>query len=195
MQFIIMLFAYLLGSIPSGLILSRAYGLSDPRLVGSGNIGASNMTRLGGKKLGALTLFFDALKGVAPVLLMQVYYPDTIAYAAIAGGLSILGHCYSVFLKFRGGKGVATAAGVFMLLSPVPMSMGLGVWGAIFCITRITSISALIASAFVPLIMALLGTETPYLILSIFSAAIIFRRHEENIATLLKGNERSFHKT
>lgn len=194
MQFVIMLFAYFLGSIPSGVLLSRLYGLNDPRSVGSGNIGASNMTRLGGKKLGALTLLFDALKGVLPIILMQIYFPETIAYAAIAGGLAIVGHCYSAFLRFRGGKGVATAAGVLMLLSPIPTLIGLSAWGFVFYVARITSVAALVASIAIPLAMAFLGTPTPYLLLSIFTAVIIFRRHEENIAALLKGDERSFRK-
>lgn len=195
MQLVVLILAYLIGSIPSGVLLSRIYGLSDPRSVGSGNIGASNMTRLGGKKLGSLTLIFDAVKGLLPVIVMQIYYPEETGMIALAAGLAVLGHCYSVFLSFGGGKGVATAAGVLLYLSPVPTLVGLGTWLVVFLVGRITSLAALTACIIIPIVMAFLKTEQAYLILAIFVALIIFRRHEQNISDLLKGEERSFKKS
>lgn len=192
MHAVVILAAFLLGSIPSGILLSRLHGLSDPRTIGSGNIGASNMTRLGGKKLGALTLLCDALKGLILVVPLKIYLPDATYLPAIAGAMAILGHCYSIFLRFRGGKGVATAAGVLLFLAPAPTAIGLATWLIIFLVTRITSFAALTSAIVIPTVMLFLGTPYPELFLAIFAALIIFRRHETNIESLLHGRERSF---
>lgn len=176
---------YLLGSIPFGMLLTRAAGLGDIRKVGSGNIGATNVLRTGRKGLAALTLAGDALKGTVAVLLGGLTGPET---AMIAGLGAFLGHCFPLWLKFRGGKGVATYLGVLLGFSWVAVLAAGLVWFATAALTRYSSLSALIASAATPPVLFLLGRiqlAELFLLLTI----ILWIKHRGNIRRLVAGEE------
>ena len=187
MTFVLAFFVgYLLGSIPFGLILTRLGGGRDPRSIGSGNIGATNVLRTGNKALAAATLVGDMLKGTFAVLLAAHFAGHGAALAAGAG--VFLGHVFPVWLKFKGGKGVATYIGVLIALYwPAAAIFGV-VWLATACLTRYSSLAALIASALTPLVLWLFNRPDAaifYLALS----ALIWVFHRANIARLLAGNE------
>lgn len=187
-HFWIFLFAYLLGSISSAIIVCRLMGLPDPREQGSGNPGATNVMRLGGKKAAAITLFGDILKGLLPVLLAQLISTD-LSVAASAGLGAFLGHLYPVFFAFRGGKGVATAFGALLGLTPLAALAALLTWLLIARVFRLSSLAALIAALLTPVYMWLLHAET--MVLAIAAAMIFFLiwRHRSNIQRLLRGSE------
>ncbi len=180
---------YLLGSIPFGLIATRLGGAGDIRQIGSGNIGATNVLRSGRKDLAAITLLGDAGKGVLAVILARVLTNDTALVVALAGGAAFLGHLFPVWLKFKGGKGVATFYGVLLAACwPVGVLAAI-TWLAMAVFFRISSLAALTAAALAaPFALA---TDQPYpmLGLALFMAVLIFIRHRENIARLLKGEE------
>lgn len=180
------LLGYLCGSIPFGLLLTRAAGLGDVRSIGSGNIGATNVLRTGNKKIAAATLLCDALKGFVPVLLAKLIASPEAMLAAAAG--AIAGHLFPVWLGFKGGKGVATSIGVlFGLYWPLGLVF-LAVWIGLAALTRISSLSALLASASVPFAAFLFNSPeliTPTAIL----AATVWIMHHANISRLLKGEE------
>lgn len=177
---------YLLGSIPSGILLARAFRLGDLRRVGSGNIGATNVLRTGSKTAAAATLLLDAAKGAVAVLLARWLAGGDAAQ--LAGLLALLGHCFPVWLGFRGGKGVATFLGVMLALAwPVGLFC-CATWLATALVTRISSLSALVAAISAPLWMLLLGyREMP--VLGVLVAALILWRHRSNIARLRAGTE------
>lgn len=177
---------YLLGSIPSGILLARAFRLGDLRRVGSGNIGATNVLRTGSKTAAAATLLLDAAKGAVAVLLARWLAGGDAAQ--LAGLLALLGHCFPVWLGFRGGKGVATFLGVMLALAwPVGL-LCCATWLATALVTRISSLSALVAAISAPLWMLLLGyREMP--VLGVLVAALILWRHRSNIARLRAGTE------
>lgn len=180
---LLLIFAYLMGSIPFGLLLTRAAGLGDIRSIGSGNIGATNVLRTGKKSIAFLTLLFDLLKGWCAVFIGKKYGIEL--WAAV---LAVMGHMFPIWLKFRGGKGVATYAGVLFGLSfPLGMQALLG-WIAFLIIFGYSSLAALLVTILVPLSVwlwhyeGLLGT-------TIFLSALIWVKHYENIQRLLKGEE------
>jgi acyl phosphate:glycerol-3-phosphate acyltransferase len=182
---------YLLGSIPFGLLLAKLAGLGDLRAIGSGNIGATNVLRTGHKGLAALTLLLDALKGTAAVLIGARWGPD----GAMLGGLSaFLGHVFPVWLGFRGGKGVATYIGVLLGLCWPLGIVFCALWLAVALATRYSSLSALVASASVPLLFALLG-EWRLAALFLLLTFLLFWRHAANITRLLSGEEARIGKT
>jgi acyl phosphate:glycerol-3-phosphate acyltransferase len=177
---------YLCGSVPFGLILTRMAGLGDVRTIGSGNIGATNVLRTGNKKIAALTLLCDALKGYVPVLAAAYFGSTETALAAGAGAMA--GHIFPVWLGFKGGKGVATNIGVLFGLNWMLGLAFLGIWLVCAFAFRISSLSALIASALVPLAAYFFGANN--LILPCLGlAAVIWFKHSENISRLLKGTE------
>lgn len=181
---------YLLGSIPFGLLLTKAAGLGDIRSIGSGNIGATNVLRTGHKGLAAATLLLDALKGTAAVLIAGAIAPAGAAQeAALAGGLgAFLGHVFPVWLGFRGGKGVATYIGVLLgLYWPAAVAF-CAVWLASAFLTRYSSLSALIASVFIPLLLWGLGLNQMAGIVAVLSVLLIIKHHA-NIRRLLSGTE------
>lgn len=184
--------SYLLGSVPSGILLARAMGLGDPRKSGSGNIGASNLTRLGGKRLGALTFLLDFLKGFLPVLFAILYWPENPSAAALGALLAVTGHCYSIFLLFRGGKGVATTAGALFPLAPFAMIAALGAWGLGFYVYRITSLAAMISLFALLAALFVFGAPAPLLGVALVCGVMVVRRHRANLEDLLGGRERSF---
>lgn len=175
---------YLLGSVPFGLVITKAAGLGDIRKVGSGNIGATNVLRTGRKDLALATLLLDSGKGAIAVL---------IAYALswppeVAGAAAFLGHCFPVWLKFQGGKGVATFLGTILALHwPLGLA-ACATWVAMAAVLRISSLSALAAAALTPLYAALLGGRE-LVAMSILLALLIFLRHHENIRRLIAGTE------
>ena len=185
---------YLLGSIPFGVILTRAVTGQDVRGIGSGNIGATNVLRTGRKDLAFATLLLDAGKGAAALLIARALFDSEVA-GAIAGGAAFLGHLFPVWLGFKGGKGVATFFGL-LIAAAWPLGLLAGAtWILMAAVFRISSLSALIASAAAPvyalLPLAALGLPAPQpiLVLSIFTGVLIWIRHHQNIARLLKGTE------
>ena len=179
--------AYLLGCIPFGVIVARAYGV-DLRSQGSRNIGATNALRVIGKKAGALTLAGDMLKGVAGVMLaINLAGRDAGYYAAAAG---VLGHDFPVFTGFRGGKGVATSYGALIALYPLVALGGLATWLLTMAVTRISSLSALAGFIVVPVIASIVRPDDRLLIgVCFFLTVMIFLKHHQNIRRLLKGDE------
>ena len=190
---------YLLGSIPFGVILTRLGGAGDVRSIGSGNIGATNVLRTGRKDLAIATLLLDAGKGAAALLLAKALMGGASANAeiagAVAGGAAFLGHLFPVWLKFKGGKGVATFFGL-MLAAWWPLGLvAAAIWLLTAALLRMSSLAALVASAATPLIGLMplavlkLPAPQPIVALSVFTAVLIWVRHHENIARLLKGAE------
>ena len=180
-----LVFGYLLGSIPFGLIITRLAGKGDVRKIGSGNIGATNVLRTGSKKLAALTLLGDALKGTVAVLLAGLYGPDQ----AVAAGLgAFLGHLFPVWLGFRGGKGVATYLGVLVAIAWPGALIFAAVWLSVAFLTRYSSLSALVAAVAVPIGLYLLG-YVQAAELFVLMSLIVFIKHRANIARLLSGTE------
>jgi acyl phosphate:glycerol-3-phosphate acyltransferase len=185
-SFAALAFGYLFGSIPFGVILTRIAGAGDVRSIGSGNIGATNVLRTGRKGLAAATLAGDALKGTAAVLIVAAL--DAGELPLVAGLGAFLGHLYPVWLKFRGGKGVATYIGVLIALSwPVAIAFCV-IWLAIAGLTRYSSVAALAASAATPILLALAGDPRTALLFT-FLTLLLWLRHHENIARLAAGTE------
>ncbi len=182
---------YILGSIPFGLLLTRLAGLGDIREIGSGNIGATNVLRTGRKDLALATLLLDSFKaGIAVVILAWLSGDRNVGL--IAGAVAFLGHCYPVWLGFKGGKGVATYAGLLVFASPLALAVGGPIWLGLFALTRISSLSALAAAAIVPAGAFLLG-ETGFAALTLLGLSIsVFWTHRENIKRLLAGTEPKF---
>ena len=183
--------AYLLGSIPFGLLITRMFGMGDIRSIGSGNIGATNVLRTGKKGLAIATLLLDLLKGVAAVKLTQYIYGAD--FAMLAGFFVVLGHIFPVWLRFKGGKGVATTFGAFFALNWLFGLTICGIWLAVFFITRFSSLSAILSICYSPVIAYLLdGYLTALLCLSL--AGVIIFSHRNNLMRLLSGTEMSFRK-
>lgn len=177
---------YALGSIPFGLLLTRLAGLGDVRQIGSGNIGATNVLRTGRKGLAAATLLLDAAKGAAAVLIAHAAFGPTAA--TVAGFGALLGHIFPVWLKFKGGKGVATFLGVLIALAWQLAAVFAIVWLAVAATTRISSLSALVATVAVPVAAFLMGSEQ-IAIAAALMGAIILIKHRANIRRLLAGEE------
>jgi glycerol-3-phosphate acyltransferase PlsY len=179
-------FGYLLGSIPFGLILTRTGGTQDIRTLGSGNIGATNVLRTGRKGLAAATLLCDVLKGTAAVLVMHVWWGHD--HALLAGFGAFIGHLFPVWLRFRGGKGVATYLGILIAAAwPAALAFA-AVWVAVAFMTRYSSLSALVASAAMPIILFLMENRQEaelFLMLSV----LIWIMHRANIVRLFRGTE------
>ena len=177
---------YLLGSIPFGIVITRALGLGDLRQIGSGNIGATNVLRTGHKGAALATLLLDSGKGAIAVLLARWLGGETAAVMAGAGAL--LGHCFPVWLGFKGGKGVATFLGTLIALYwPLGLA-ACAIWQVVALVTRISSLSALVAVGTSPLVALLMG-KGQIAAAALFMAALIFWRHKENISRLLAGTE------
>jgi len=177
---------YALGSIPFGLLLTRLAGLGDIRRIGSGNIGATNVLRTGNKALAAITLVLDALKGTAGVLVGGAIGGPL---AALAGGLgAFLGHIFSVWLGFRGGKGVATYIGILLALSWPACLVFCAIWLAVAVLTRYSSLSALAASIVAPLVLWLMGESQTAALVALLSVLLIIKHHA-NIQRLIAGTE------
>ncbi|MEJ7841023.1 MAG: glycerol-3-phosphate 1-O-acyltransferase PlsY [Rubrobacter sp.] len=184
----LVIFGYLLGAIPIGYVVGRAFGV-DVRQVGSGNIGTANVLRAAGKWAAILTLLGDMLKGFFPVVLATVLVESEWLHAAVALA-AIAGHCWPVFLRFKGGKAVATGAGTSIGLAPV---VGLGLfafWWAVVLLSRYTSLGAIAVMLVSPLAFVLTGQPLPYVLYTVVGGALVLYRHRENARALVKGTER-----
>jgi glycerol-3-phosphate acyltransferase PlsY len=181
--------SYLLGAVPFGLIFSRLFSNVDVRSVGSGNIGATNVLRAAGKKAAVLTLFADALKGLVPVLIAKALFHDDVT-TVLSGAAAILGHNFPVYLKFKGGKGVATSYGVVLAVAPGIGLACLAVWLMAAFVWRYSSLSALLSFALYPVLTFITSAGSgPLGLLSLFIFGMIYYRHRENIKRLLAGTE------
>lgn len=185
---VIFIICYLLGSVPSGLLISKFCNAPDPREGGSQNVGATNAWRTGGKLTGLLTFLGDFLKGFLPTLFVAIYWPKSLPLAICA---LVLGHIYSVFLRFRGGKGVATAFGIFAGISPLLFGILALLWAGIVWRWRLASQASLTAVAAAPLLLWLLGCAPINLVLALAGIAVlVFWAHYENILRLWHGKEK-----
>jgi len=194
---VILVAAYLCGSIPFGLLLGKLFGATDVRKTGSGNIGATNVARSIGLSAGILTLVLDAAKGAVPVWLVRHYFPDHAAFQVLAGLGALAGHCFPVWLKFRGGKGVATAAGVFLVLC-LPAALGaLLVFALVVGFWRYVSLASVSAAAAMPLLIYFLwaphfAPPISVTVGSLAAAALIVYKHDANLQRLVEGTEPKF---
>jgi acyl phosphate:glycerol-3-phosphate acyltransferase len=180
--------AYLLGSVPFAMISSKLFGLADPRTYGSGNPGATNVLRSGNKKAALFTLIGDALKGWIAVFAAQYYGLDDSLVGLVALAV-FFGHLYPIFLKFKGGKGVATAAGVLLALDPALGLAVLGTWLLVAFVSRYSSLAAVLAAALAPVYSVLIyGANHPTVIVSVIGMALI-GKHWQNLQRLLAGQE------
>jgi len=191
----IALLGYLLGSIPTGLLISRLFSKVDPRTVGSKNIGATNVFRTAGKTLGILTLIGDVLKGLIPGVVIRWVATDqwgltTDQWIAIAGLSPFLGHIFPIFLGFKGGKGVATAVGVYLPISPLSVLIEVFVFVGIVWKWRVVSLGSMICATTIPILIAFFRSDSQaYFVISVIIAALILYRHQSNIVRLLQGTE------
>jgi glycerol-3-phosphate acyltransferase PlsY len=188
LKILLIIFAYLLGSIPTGLLLSRALAGKDPRQQGSRNIGATNVMRTVGKALGVITLIGDVLKGIIPVVIAQWLVNEEF-WIAGTGLAAFLGHCFPIYLRFKGGKGVATALGVLLPLAPLAIVFDIFFFAGVVATSRIVSVGSILAAAAMPILIWLLKYPLPAVILGICIAVLIIYRHKENIKRLLTGGE------
>jgi acyl phosphate:glycerol-3-phosphate acyltransferase len=189
--------AYLLGSIPFGLLVGSIFGGKDVRKSGSGNIGATNVSRVAGPFAGIFTLLLDATKGAVAVLVAARLTGDSATWMIVAGLCALIGHCYPLWLRFKGGKGVATAAGVFLVLSPLAMFSALAVFILVVILWRFVSLGSLVAAAAIPLLMYFLWAphHAPPLVVSFGSLAIsalVIYKHDANMQRLIEGTEAKF---
>ncbi len=180
---------YLAGSIPTGVLLARLFSTKDIRREGSGNIGATNVFRVLGAKLGALTLAGDVLKGAVPVVLTS-YLTGAEMWVAAVALATFLGHLYPLFLKFRGGKGVATALGIFLVITPLMVPFLIIIFYLVALKWKYVSLGSLTAAALMPVFLCLAGYSIVYVNLSLAIGCLIFYRHRGNIKRLREGTEK-----
>ena len=181
-------FAYLLGSISAAIIICKLMGLPDPRTLGSNNPGATNVLRIGGKKAAALTLLGDFLKGLIPVLIAQLLGANAELLAGV-GFAAFIGHLYPIFFGFRGGKGVATAFGVILGLSWMAALVAIGIWLLVAKVFKISSLAALIAATMTPAAGWYLGMAESQIYMLVVVTLILIWRHRSNIQKLMSGSE------
>lgn len=185
---ILIVVAYLLGSVSAAILVCRAIGAPDPRTVGSGNPGATNVLRVAGKKAAAATLLGDALKGLVPVLVGRALGLDADALGAI-GLAAFLGHLYPIFFEFQGGKGVATFIGAMLGIAPLLGLFFVGIWLLVAKVARLSSLAALAAAALTPVFAWLQGYSTLLVLMIVAMVVMLFWRHRSNIRKLLDGTE------
>ncbi len=185
--------AYLIGAVPFGLLLTKLLSKKDPREHGSGNIGATNAMRTGGKLVGALTMLADIAKGTLPVLLALLAGLSETWVAIIAIAI-FLGHIYPVYLRFKGGKGVATMLGVMLPWQPLAAGLGLLAWIILLKTTRYVSLSSILAALLLPLLIAGTGGSVPALLVGMVFASLVTLKHAGNIKRLMNGTEPSTRK-
>ena len=186
---LVIIIAYFIGSVPFALILARRWGAADLRRIGSGNLGATNVLRASGVKAGALVAVLDIAKGAASVLLAARLSPDAAAPAA-AGLAAIIGHIYPVWLRFSGGKGVATACGVFSVLAPLAVPPALTVFVLTVWATKYVSLGSVLATLALPPIAYATDSPTPAIVAACAAATLIVFRHRSNLIRLRAGTER-----
>ncbi len=195
---LVMILGYLAGSIPTGLWIGRSMRGIDIRDHGSGNLGATNAFRVLGKSLGSLVLFVDVLKGLLPVLILPrlVGIPNpTPGLEMLIGASAIAGHVLSFFVDFKGGKGVATALGVFLAIAPLEMSIILAIGILIIAITGYVSLASITGAVLLPIFLFATGRPTSVLIVAMIISIIVLVRHRTNLTRLLQGRENRFYQT
>lgn len=190
--FLLIAAAYLIGAIPTGVILTRFVGGEDIRTAGSGNIGATNVYRVAGRKLGVITLIGDCLKGVIPLLIAQQGFHPTESGIALVALAAFIGHCYPVYLGFKGGKGVATALGIFLVLSPLSVLCLLVVFVLVLWKSRYISLASISAAVTVPLLILLFESSFALFVATLIIATIVIWKHRANIERLRSGTESKF---
>ena len=191
------LFGYFMGSIPFGLLLTKISGLGDIRNIGSGNIGATNVLRTGNKKIALLTLILDGTKGGLAIYVVNIFqsfiefdFTDNINFfQSLVAVSTVIGHCFPIWLNFKGGKGVATGFGTIIFLNIYIGMIALLIWAAIAKLFRISSLSALISYLFIPILMFFFTSEKSFFIASVLISLICFLQHRENIKRLLNRSE------
>lgn len=189
------LFGYLLGSVPTGILLTRLFSRVDPRTMGSKNIGATNIYRTAGKTLGVLTLVGDLLKGAIPVWIAIMWSQHDLwgirdLWIGIVGLSPIVGHIFPIFLGFKGGKGVATALGIYLVVSPIAVAVEFFLFAFIVWKWRIVALGSIVCATTIPILIAYFRSDSRvYFVLSVIIAALILYRHQANIARLLQGTE------
>jgi len=189
-EILLLIGAYLLGSVPTGLLLAKALGVNI-RESGSGNIGATNVYRTIGRKLGIITLIGDCLKGLIPVLLAKsLGLPDV--WVAAIGLAALLGHVFTIFLGFKGGKGVATALGVFLGTSPLSVLAALVIFAVVLYTWRFVSLASIVAAALIPALVWFTDGKQETVLMAVAIAAVVIFRHQENISRLRAGTESKF---
>lgn len=192
MQFLITFLAgYLLGSIPFGFLIVHLNGKGDIREIGSGNIGATNVLRTGNKNIALITLLLDGSKAAMALFIFEYFYG--VNFGLIAGASALIGHCYPIWLKFRGGKGVATFFGFLVASSWVIAALIGSVWLVVALISRMSSLAAILAAILTPLIAFSFNNSKLAVVSSILAVIIVFR-HSENIIRIIKGTESKFGK-
>ena len=188
---LVVILAYLLGSIPTGVLLSRALGGRDVRQYGSGNIGAANVVRASGFKVGALVGLIDILKGVLPVLLARLLGLDSGLWAVVVVA-AVVGHDYSLFLRFHGGKGVATTLGAALALAPLPACLAMAGWLVVMYLFRDSSLASLVALGLLPVVLLLFEGPSGDVLAFAFLFALGLWKHRDNIGRLVAGKESKF---
>ncbi len=194
---ILVVAGYLCGSIPFGLLTAKLFLGVDVREVGSGNIGATNAARAGGKKLGVLVLFLDAVKAIIPIVITQrlmAGHPRGDVWVMAVAVAAFSGHLFPVWLRFKGGKGVATGLGVFLVLAPVAALAGLATWVGVYLATRVSSVGSLAGTLVCVLVAFTILGPTPISWAGAIVSALIWWRHRENIRRLVRGEEAGFSK-
>jgi glycerol-3-phosphate acyltransferase PlsY len=184
--------AYLIGAIPTGVILTRLTGREDIRQAGSGNIGATNVYRVAGRTLGVVTLIGDCLKGLLPVLAAQQFLQLDTRSVALVALVTFLGHCYPIYLGFKGGKGVATSLGIFLVLSPLAVLVALIVFLLVLGLWRYISLASVSAAAVIPFLVLFFAGAPSLFISSLIMAALVIWKHKTNIERLRSGSENRF---
>jgi len=202
LKVLFIIIAYLIGAIPFGLLIGRMYGV-DVRKEGSRNIGATNVTRTVGKTAGKFCFLCDFLKGAFPMVLVQLFFPQDQLLPLLAGFAAIFGHMFPVYLNFKGGKGVSTAAGAALALAPLPLFAAAGIWVIIFFVSRYVSLASIAAAASLPVMAELfshlgvgsMAARSPWTIgFFVLIALLAIIRHHANIRRLLDGTENRFGK-
>ncbi|MFH1953778.1 MAG: glycerol-3-phosphate 1-O-acyltransferase PlsY [Pseudomonadota bacterium] len=184
--------SFLLGSLPFGKLISQWAGQIDITRLGSGNIGATNVSRALGLKWGILTLLLDLLKGFIPLIIYALAYSDSDLELAILGLSALIGHQFSPFMRFRGGKGVATSLGVFLAIAPSHALIALAFFILTVYLTDFVSLGSLLAALLIPILFILSGKSTALTLTALIMAALVFFRHKANILRLIKGEERGW---
>ncbi len=195
-EYFIFLVGYLLGSIPTALLVSKPFGI-DPREHGSKNLGATNVARILGKKWGLITLIGDMSKGIIPMLIAKHIFAGSPRLSWLIAGTgfsAFLGHLFPLYLKFRGGKGVATATGVFLVLCPLAVLINFGIFILAVKFSGFVSVGSLLTSALMPIFIYFICPNKAYLYVALMMSILIWIRHHENIRRLIRGEEKSWKK-
>ena len=188
-----LIFSYVLGSIPNALWIGKIFKNMDVREYGSGNLGSTNVARVLGYRYGILTLILDVLKGIVPVYLVTLYYQDNDILHVLVAMSCILGHSYSMFVKFQGGKSVATSLGVLIIISPKSVLFLLGLFFIIVLITGYVSVASMSVASILPINVYIFNNKNiTYMLFSLFISILVVYRHKSNIVNLLNGKESKF---